>query len=82
MMHACYVVSITVITTLLITIKNGCQRIFTRWKVYTVTNFYFFLQNVLGKEGIGFKIAMGAFDKTRPPVSTLLNYHNRFGKIN
>ena len=27
-------------------------------------------QNVLGQEGIGFKIAMGAFDKTRPPVST------------
>ena len=27
------------------------------------------LQNVLGEEGIGFKIAMGAFDKTRPPVS-------------
>lgn len=26
-------------------------------------------ENVLGKEGIGFKIAMGAFDKTRPPVA-------------
>ena len=29
-----------------------------------------YLQNVLGAEGMGFKIAMGAFDKTRPPVST------------
>ncbi|XP_067662803.1 medium-chain specific acyl-CoA dehydrogenase, mitochondrial-like [Haliotis asinina] len=26
-------------------------------------------ENVLGQEGIGFKIAMGAFDKTRPPVA-------------
>jgi acyl-CoA dehydrogenase len=26
-------------------------------------------ENVLGKEGIGFKIAMGAFDNTRPPVA-------------
>ncbi|XP_064616078.1 medium-chain specific acyl-CoA dehydrogenase, mitochondrial-like [Liolophura sinensis] len=26
-------------------------------------------ENVLGEEGIGFKIAMGAFDKTRPPVA-------------
>lgn len=26
-------------------------------------------ENVLGSEGIGFKIAMGAFDKTRPPVA-------------
>ncbi|RUS73272.1 hypothetical protein EGW08_018967 [Elysia chlorotica] len=26
-------------------------------------------ENVLGTEGIGFKIAMGAFDKTRPPVA-------------
>jgi len=26
-------------------------------------------ENVLGKEGMGFKIAMGAFDKTRPPVA-------------
>ena len=26
-------------------------------------------QNVLGSEGIGFKIAMGAFDRTRPPVA-------------
>lgn len=26
-------------------------------------------ENVLGKEGLGFKIAMGAFDKTRPPVA-------------
>jgi acyl-CoA dehydrogenase len=24
---------------------------------------------VLGAEGLGFKIAMGAFDKTRPPVA-------------
>ena len=28
---------------------------------------------MLGKEGMGFKIAMGAFDKTRPPVSRLFN---------
>lgn len=27
-------------------------------------------ENVLTAEGAGFKIAMGAFDKTRPPVST------------
>ena len=27
------------------------------------------LQNVLGAEGAGFKIAMGAFDQTRPPVA-------------
>ncbi|RWR99580.1 medium-chain specific acyl-CoA dehydrogenase: mitochondrial-like protein, partial [Leptotrombidium deliense] len=26
-------------------------------------------ENVLGKEGVGFKIAMGAFDLTRPPVA-------------
>ncbi|XP_055942395.1 medium-chain specific acyl-CoA dehydrogenase, mitochondrial-like [Argiope bruennichi] len=26
-------------------------------------------KNVLGAEGVGFKIAMGAFDKTRPPVA-------------
>ncbi|XP_061165166.1 medium-chain specific acyl-CoA dehydrogenase, mitochondrial-like isoform X1 [Saccostrea echinata] len=26
-------------------------------------------ENVLGSEGMGFKIAMGAFDKTRPPVA-------------
>lgn len=26
-------------------------------------------ENVLGKEGDGFKIAMGAFDRTRPPVA-------------
>ena len=26
-------------------------------------------ENVLGKEGMGFKIAMGAFDNTRPPVA-------------
>ena len=32
-----------------------------------------FFQNVLGTEGIGFKIAMGAFDRTRPPVSSLVN---------
>lgn len=29
-------------------------------------------ENVLIEEGAGFKIAMGSFDKTRPPVSTLL----------
>lgn len=27
-------------------------------------------ENVLLGEGAGFKIAMGAFDKTRPPVRT------------
>lgn len=26
-------------------------------------------ENVLGVEGAGFKIAMGTFDKTRPPVA-------------
>ncbi|XP_014672350.1 PREDICTED: medium-chain specific acyl-CoA dehydrogenase, mitochondrial-like [Priapulus caudatus] len=26
-------------------------------------------ENLLGSEGVGFKVAMGAFDKTRPPVS-------------
>lgn len=26
-------------------------------------------ENVLGSEGMGFKVAMGAFDKTRPPVA-------------
>ena len=34
------------------------------------------VQNVLGEEGIGFKIAMGAFDKTRPPVSMSVNSDN------
>lgn len=29
-------------------------------------------ENVLLKEGDGFKIAMGAFDRTRPPVSLIL----------
>lgn len=28
-------------------------------------------ENVLIGEGAGFKIAMGAFDKTRPPVSNI-----------
>lgn len=28
-------------------------------------------ENVLIGEGAGFKIAMGAFDKTRPPVSNV-----------
>lgn len=28
-------------------------------------------ENVLIGEGVGFKIAMGAFDNTRPPVSIL-----------
>lgn len=35
-------------------------------------------ENVLIGEGAGFKIAMGAFDKTRPPVSfsvLLINYY-------
>ena len=26
-------------------------------------------ENMLGSEGVGFKIAMGAFDNTRPPVA-------------
>lgn len=30
-------------------------------------------ENVLIAEGAGFKIAMGAFDKTRPPVSIRKN---------
>lgn len=30
-------------------------------------------ENVLGKEGDGFKIAMLTFDKTRPPVSSRLH---------
>lgn len=30
-------------------------------------------ENVLIGEGAGFKIAMGAFDKTRPPVSIIAN---------
>ena len=29
-----------------------------------------FFQNLLGTEGYGFKIAMGAFDRTRPPVAS------------
>lgn len=29
-------------------------------------------KNVLAVEGAGFKIAMGAFDKTRPPVNMVL----------
>ena len=28
------------------------------------------VQNLLGAEGYGFKIAMGAFDRTRPPVAS------------
>jgi len=28
-------------------------------------------QNLLMEEGAGFKIAMGAFDQTRPPVSSV-----------
>ena len=31
--------------------------------------FFLSFQNVLGSEGLGFKIAMGAFDFTRPPVA-------------
>lgn len=37
-------------------------------------------ENVLIAEGAGFKIAMGAFDKTRPPVSIknkLLKKYNK-----
>lgn len=26
-------------------------------------------ENVVGAEGLGFRLAMGAFDKTRPPVA-------------
>lgn len=33
-------------------------------------------ENVLGAEGLGFKIAMGTFDKTRTPVSkSFFKYH-------
>ncbi len=43
-------------------------------------------ENVLIGEGAGFKIAMGAFDKTRPPVSTplqlLLLTHSSWDYIN
>ena len=35
---------------------------------YTCIMYTAYFQNVLGTEGVGFKIAMGAFDKTRPPV--------------
>lgn len=31
--------------------------------------------NRLGAEGAGFKIAMGAFDHTRPPVCYIKNYY-------
>jgi len=31
-------------------------------------------ENVLIAEGAGFKIAMGAFDITRPPVGLLINF--------
>ncbi|CAC5424922.1 ACADM [Mytilus coruscus] len=27
-------------------------------------------ENVLGQEGLGFRLAMGAFDKTRPPIAS------------
>lgn len=35
---------------------------------------YFTFQNVLTAEGAGFKIAMGAFDKTRPPVIFIIHH--------
>lgn len=39
-------------------------------------------ENVLGKEGEGFKIAMVTFDKTRPPVSCMKkNYKFLFIQI-
>lgn len=31
-------------------------------------------ENVLIGEGAGFKIAMGAFDNTRPPVSSFIEF--------
>lgn len=34
-------------------------------------------ENVLIGEGAGFKIAMGAFDKTRPPVTNHLSILSR-----
>lgn len=37
-------------------------------------------ENVLIGEGAGFKIAMGAFDNTRPPVSSFI-IHLNFGVI-
>lgn len=38
-------------------------------------------ENVLIGEGAGFKIAMGAFDNTRPPVSLFIEFHSNFGAI-
>lgn len=49
-------------------------------------------ENLLLGEGAGFKIAMGAFDKTRPPVSHMTNLalrsvrvtvllHDKFGTL-
>lgn len=35
-------------------------------------------ENLLAGEGNGFKIAMGAFDKTRPPVRNFLIRNKRF----
>lgn len=41
------------------------------WKSYISLFVIVHFQNVLTQEGAGFKIAMGAFDKTRPPVRPL-----------
>lgn len=38
-------------------------------------------ENVLIGEGAGFKIAMGAFDKTRPPVRTNKQHPFRQGHL-
>ena len=38
-------------------------------------------ENVLIGEGAGFKIAMGAFDKTRPPVSNINDLINFIGSF-
>ena len=35
----------------------------------TVLKYHASQQNVLGEEGMGFKVAMGCFDRTRPPVA-------------
>jgi hypothetical protein len=44
--------------------------VFVKWLLWLLTFLWLFpRQNVLGSVGQGFKIAMGAFDRTRPPVA-------------
>ena len=38
-------------------------------------------ENVLMGEGVGFKIAMGAFDRTRPTVICLLNIYTAAANV-